>query len=120
MNLKKYKFTGSDTYLDFEFYSDGPNGKIRKVVRFSPQNSLATIAATVLEFTKRFPDVMVYAKGSTPARTRLYQIGISANWDEIVNLHTLKGNLDAFRIQKEANKKKACQSKSQRQSKRLW
>lgn len=44
---------------------------------------LATIAATVLEFTRHFPDVMVFAKGSTPARTRLYQMGISANWNEI-------------------------------------
>lgn len=26
---------------------------------------------------------MVYAKGSTPARTRLYQIGIISNWDQI-------------------------------------
>jgi hypothetical protein len=117
MNLKKYKYSASDTYLDFEFDSEGPKGKIRKIVRYSPQNAagityfnlgfgdlnqktgkiddltisdnrdrekiLATIAATVLEFTKHFPDVMVYAKGSTPARTRLYQIGISANLNEI-------------------------------------
>ncbi len=26
---------------------------------------------------------MVYAKGSTPARTRLYQIDIISNWDQI-------------------------------------
>jgi hypothetical protein len=117
MNFEKYKYSISDTYLDFEFDIDGPKGKIRKVVRYSPQNAngityfnlgfgdlnqktgkiddrvisnnqdrekiLATIAATVLEFTQHFPDVMVYAKGSTPARTRLYQIGISANWKEI-------------------------------------
>ncbi len=44
---------------------------------------LATVASTVLEFTRHFPDVMVYAKGSTPARTRLYQMGIVANWNEI-------------------------------------
>jgi len=37
----------------------------------------------VLEFTQHFPDVMVYARGSTPARTRLYQIGIATNWREI-------------------------------------
>ena len=117
MNLKKYKYSASDTFLDFEFESEGPKGKVRKIVRYSPQNAggvtyfnlgfgdlnpktgkiddlaitnnrdrekiLATIAATVLEFTEHFPDVMVYAKGSTAARTRLYQIGISANWKEI-------------------------------------
>jgi hypothetical protein len=117
MNLNIYKFSASDTFLDFEFESNGPKGKVRKIVRYSPQNAggityfnlgfgdlnpktgkiddlaitnnqdrekiLATIAATVLEFTQHFPDVMVYATGSTPARTRLYQIGISANWNEI-------------------------------------
>jgi hypothetical protein len=117
MNPDPYKFSASDTFLDFEFESNGPNGKVRKIVRYSPQNAggityfnlgfgdlnsktgkiddlastnnqdrakiLATIAATVLEFTLHFPDVMVYAKGSTPARTRLYQIGISSNWTEI-------------------------------------
>jgi len=117
MNLTIYKFSASDTFLDFEFESNGPKGKVRKIVRYSPQNAggityfnlgfgdlnpktgkiddlaitnnqdrekiLATIAATVLEFTQHFPDVMVYATGSTPSRTRLYQIGISANWNEI-------------------------------------
>jgi hypothetical protein len=117
MNQKKYKISASDTYLDFEFDSEGPKGKIKKIVRYSPQNAngityfnlgfgdlnlktgkiddliisdnqdrekiLATVAATVLEFTQHFPDVMIYAKGSTPSRTRLYQIGISANWEEI-------------------------------------
>jgi hypothetical protein len=117
MNLKPYKYSRSDTHLDYEFESTGPNGKIRKIVRYSPQNAngityfnlgfgdlnprtgkiddlvttnnrdrqkiLATVAATLLEFTGHFPDAMVYAKGSTPARTRLYQMGISANWEEI-------------------------------------
>lgn len=95
----------------------GPKGKIKKIVRFSPQNAngityfnlgfgdfdtetgmisdlsksnngdrekiLTTIARIVLVFTEHFPDVMVYAQGSTPARTRLYQMGISGNIDEI-------------------------------------
>ena len=44
---------------------------------------LATIAASVLEFTHHFPGTFVYATGSTAARTRLYQMGIASNWDEI-------------------------------------
>src|SRR6185437_9084289 len=40
---------------------------------------LATIASAVLDFTAIYPDMMVYAKGSTPVRTRLYQMGIAAN-----------------------------------------
>ena len=44
---------------------------------------LATIAATVIEFTDYFPNAFIYAKGSTPARTRLYQMAIAANLAEI-------------------------------------
>ena len=118
MNLERYKYAANESLQTYEFVSQGPNGKIRKIIRYSPQNVdgvtyfniafgdiiprsrylndlsisdnkdtekiLATIAATVLEFTEHFPDMMVYAKGSTPARTRLYQMGISAHWNEIV------------------------------------
>ena len=52
---------------------------------------LATVAATVIEFLDKFPDMMVYAQGSTLSRTRLYQIGISANYDEIAPLLNVYG-----------------------------
>lgn len=102
-----------------------PNGKIKKVVRFTPRNAggvtyfnlgfgdwnetkrriddraisnnhdrdkiLATVAFVVLEFTAHFADVWVYAQGSTPARTRLYQMGIAAYWNEIVALLNVFG-----------------------------
>lgn len=125
MNLGRYEYSTNETFLDFEFESEGPNGKIRKVVRYSPQNAngityfnlgfgdlneetgriddlatpnnkdrdkiLATVAATVLTFTEKYPDVIVYAKGSTPARTRLYQMGIIANWEQIQSLLEVYG-----------------------------
>ena len=135
MNLNRYPFSTNETFLDFEFESYGPNGLIKKIVRYSPQNAngityfnlafgdwnekkgaiddsvisnnndkekiLATVAATVLEFTKHFPDVMVYAKGSNTARTRLYQIGISTNWAAIEPLLMVYGfyndNWEPFR-----------------------
>jgi hypothetical protein len=117
MNLDRYDYSTNGTFLDFEFYSEGPKGKIKKIIRFSPQNVsgityfnlafgdwneekqqlddqaisnnedrtkiLATVASAILDFTNNFPDLMVYAQGSTPARTRLYQIGITLNWVEI-------------------------------------
>ena len=117
MNLDRYEYSANETFLDFEFCSDGPNGKIKKIIRFSPQNVngttyfnlafgdwneekkqlddqaisnnqdrtkiLATVASTILDFTSNFPDIMIYAQGSTPARTRLYQMGITLNWTEI-------------------------------------
>lgn len=41
------------------------------------QKVLATVANIVFDFTERFPDAMVFATGSTPARTRLYRRGIT-------------------------------------------
>lgn len=52
---------------------------------------LATIAAIVVEFTAHFPDMPVYARGSTPSRTRLYQMGLSAHWKEIEQLLSVYG-----------------------------
>jgi hypothetical protein len=40
---------------------------------------LATVAAAVLEFMRQFPEAIIYAKGSTPSRTRLYQMNIASN-----------------------------------------
>ena len=51
---------------------------------------LATVAATVLEFTSYFPKAIIYAKGSNPVRTRLYQMGIA------VNLEKINQNLKVF------------------------
>jgi hypothetical protein len=52
---------------------------------------LATVAATVLEFTYYFPQAFVYAKGSTPARTRLYQMAIMQNLEQIEKVLYLYG-----------------------------
>lgn len=44
---------------------------------------LATVALTTIDFTNRFPNISIFAEGTTPARNRLYQMGISANFLEI-------------------------------------
>ncbi|MVN20833.1 hypothetical protein GO621_04710 [Mucilaginibacter sp. HMF7410] len=44
---------------------------------------LATVASTLYTFTDKFPQAMVFAIGSTKARTRLYRLGISNNVEEI-------------------------------------
>jgi hypothetical protein len=59
------------------------NSGLRKV--------LATVASTVIDFMKYHPDAMILAQGSTPARTRLYQMGILAAWDEISQSFDLEG-----------------------------
>ena len=52
---------------------------------------LATVASTVIDFIKHHPKAVLFAKGSTPGRTRLYQIGIADNWDEIYQLFDIEG-----------------------------
>lgn len=58
---------------------------------------LATVAATLYTFTDKFSDAMVFATGSTTARTRLYRIGISNNLDAI------KADFEIFGLTKDKN-----------------
>src|SRR5690349_279160 len=52
---------------------------------------IATVASAVIDFIKYYPDASIFAKGSTPGRTRLYQIGIFANLHEISQLFIIEG-----------------------------
>jgi len=52
---------------------------------------LATVASSVLDVIDHFGNVAIYAKGSTPARTRLYQMGINANIKEIESIFDILG-----------------------------
>lgn len=58
------------------------------------QKVLATVAATLYAFTFSHPDCWVFAKGSTPARTRLYRMGITKYWDSIKKDFIVKGLID--------------------------
>lgn len=44
---------------------------------------LATVVATLYAFTDKYPDVWVYATGSTKARTRLYRMGITKSLSDV-------------------------------------
>ncbi|WP_316819321.1 DUF6934 family protein [Pedobacter nyackensis] len=119
MNNEQYPYLTNANKVSFEFVSQGPNGKIKKEVRYIAENEesfifnlafgdlndetnelddftvsnngdrdkiLATVAATVLEFTQYFPQAFIYAKGSTVARTRLYQMAITQNLKQILDV----------------------------------
>ena len=121
MQLPKYQYKTNHGFLDYEFVSEGPNGKIKKVIRYSKLSNrvfnlafgdldettgeisdtavsnnadsrkvLATVAATVYDFTSQYPGLMVMVKGSTQVRTRLYRMGI-ANY-----LHLLTGDFEIY------------------------
>jgi hypothetical protein len=105
----------SKSLMQFEFYSIGPKGKIKKKIEFDQFPSmpevynlafgdvnahgaiddlavagnhdskkvLMTVALTVNRFLQKQPDSHIFLSGSTPARSRLYQIAISNNIGEI-------------------------------------
>lgn len=54
---------------------------------------LATVASTIVTYTDVHGKVPVYAKGNTPAKTRLYQMGINAHLPEIEKLFWVFGLL---------------------------
>jgi len=116
MNLDRYTCFTNNDFLDYEFFSEGPKGKVKKVVRFSkieddpivynmgfgdedPDTGeindlaitnnedrdlvLATVANTIIDFGNHYGNHYIYAKGSTPSRTRLYQMGIASLLEEI-------------------------------------
>jgi hypothetical protein len=117
MNLDRYHYFNSNEYRAYEFYSDGPKGRISKLVLFTKvpdtepplynlafgdknqetgnlddeivsdnedrDKVLATVANTIVEFCNHYDNPYIYAEGSTPSRTRLYQMGIAGLWEEI-------------------------------------
>jgi hypothetical protein len=55
---------------------------------------LATVAATVIDFMQHHADATLFVAGSTPARNRLYQMGIAGAWEEINMLFKIRGFVD--------------------------
>ncbi len=73
------------------------SGKISDIIVTNNNDSrkvLATVAASVHDFTKQFPGAIILAKGSTNSRTRLYRMGITNYWKIIsidFEVYGLKG-----------------------------
>lgn len=73
------------------------NGEIDDTVISNNGDSekvLATVVATLYAFIDKHKDAMVYATGSTKARTRLYRMGISKYLDEIKADFEIYGELE--------------------------
>jgi hypothetical protein len=62
---------------------------------------LATVAATVYAFTDKYPDVWIYATGSTKSRTRLYRMGVTKFFSEVNECFEIlgerEGDWESFR-----------------------
>ena len=138
MNLERYPYLSSRDYLDYEFYSEGPKGQIKKVVMFTKMQDdpvvynlafgdedpvtgivndsvttdnkdknivLATVAETINDFCDHYGNHYIYAKGSTVARTRLYQMNVSNLLDEISIDFDVFGSIDGviYKFRKNVN-----------------
>jgi len=55
---------------------------------------LATVVATVYAFTDKYPNVWIYATGSTKSRTRLYRMGITKFISEVNEDFEVLGELN--------------------------
>jgi len=132
MNLDQYAFF-TNNYQIYEFYSEGPKGQIKKSVVYGKIQEapafgdldpitgafsdtvitdnkdreivLATVANTIQSFCDHYGNHYIYAEGSTPARTRLYQMSISRLWTEISIDFELYGvlNHEVYNFQKNVN-----------------
>ena len=129
MDIKKYDYQTNKEALSYEFFSDGPKGRIRKIVKYSLQyvsdevafynltfgdwneaekkiddlivsnnndreRVLATVAFTIIKFCEKYPLMPVYVQGSTPARTRAYQMGVNRHLDETERLFYIFGLIE--------------------------
>ena len=126
MENPKYEFESTSNSTTFEFISEGPKGRILKLVKYDEYGNsgtfnlgfgdkmgntnrfddkiisdnqdskviLATVAATLFEFTEKYPDAVITATGSSLARTRLYRIAISNALDEITKNFSILGFLN--------------------------
>lgn len=54
---------------------------------------LGTVISALYVFFNKFPDVYVYATGSTKARTRLYRMGITKFYDQMKKDFYLYGQI---------------------------
>ncbi len=126
MENPKYEFESTSNSMTFEFISEGPKGRILKLVKYDEYGNtgiynlgfgdklgdtnrfddkiisdnqdsrivLATVAATLFEFTEKHRSAVITATGSSLARTRLYRIAISNSLDEITKDFSILGFLD--------------------------
>jgi hypothetical protein len=64
---------------------------------------LATVAASVYVFTEKYPKAWVVLTGSTKTRTRLYRMGISLYFDELIQDFIIYGYLNEEWVNFEKN-----------------
>ena len=109
MKLDRYMLIANESNISFEFlydeicpglynliFGDWDEERQRIDDKARTNNSdvnkvHATVALSVHWFMASHPDSTILAIGETPAKTRLYQIGLTKHWPEISKLYNVKG-----------------------------
>lgn len=93
-----YNLALGDVRIDgsLDIFSKTNNGDLEKI--------MATVIQTMLIFLNRYPNAKVFFTGSTPARTRLYQIVLAKEITKVTDFLTVLGLYDESLEPFEANK----------------
>ena len=67
------------------------------------QKILATVAQSVLMFTKRHPEAWIFAEGGSPSRTRLYRMTVSNNLEAIEKVFIVIGYVNGHWVRFQRN-----------------
>jgi len=96
--LVRYQLTNLKDIYNLAFGDkDHTTGNIDDTVISNNGDSekvLATVVATVYAFTDKYPNVWIYATGSTKSRTRLYRMGITKFLSEVNEDFEVLGELN--------------------------
>lgn len=78
---------------------DEATGEINDTVVTNNSDSikvLTTVAAIVHDFSNRYPKVLIFLKGNTQSRTRLYRRGITNHLSVISAVFEVQGEMDGL------------------------
>ena len=90
-NLYNLAFGDKISQTEIDDLAISNNGDSEKV--------LATVVSALYAFFDKYPAAFVYATGSTKARTRLYRMGITKYYDEMIKDFYLYGQVgDEFPV----------------------
>jgi hypothetical protein len=95
INYTKVEFMGIENVYNLGFGDlNDETGEVNDLIVSNNQDRekiLATVAHTALIFSNHYPESFIIFRGSTPVRTRLYQMSIGKYFEELSELFDIVG-----------------------------
>lgn len=85
-NVYNLAFGDINEFDDIDDLSKSNNGDRNKV--------LATVVKIVDLYTKKYPERLIYFRGSTVERTRLYRMAVGVNLEELSRVFEIYGEIE--------------------------